>query len=466
MHYLLTYPHGCVEQTTSRAFPQLYLGSLVDMTDQEEERARQNVDAAITRLMQMQISSGGFGYWPGSNTSSDWGSSYAGHFLLEAEREGYDIPSGFKDRWIRYQKQAAASFEMPNQKNLRNLGLAQAYRLYTLALAGKPEVGSMNRLNSTEEISPRAKWMLASAYAQMGQKQEAEKLIAGLSTQVEEYRELDYTYGSSLRDRALILMTYTDLGNTTKSLELTKVIAKRLNTTRWLSTQEVSFSLMAISRYQKSVGGADALQVEYEVGAQKGSISGGKGMYVVKLTDPEKAGDIQIKNNSGGAVFVNVIRRGVPEVSEEISESNNLIMKVSYLDADGYPLDVSSLKQGSDFIAEVTVNNPGHLDHYQNLVLSQVFPSGWEIRNQRIEGMEGQFASDEPDYQDIRDDRVYSYFNLRRNAVKTFRIKLNAAYLGKFYLPATSCEAMYSEDIYAREKGQWVEVVSGDELAQ
>lgn len=67
----------------------------------------------------------------------------------------------------------------------------------------------------------------------------------------------------------------------------------------------------------------------------------------------------------------------------------------------------------------------------------------------------------QPDYQDVRDDRVYSYFDLQPNTSKTFRIKLNASYLGKFYLPSTSCEAMYDNTINARNAGQWVEVVSG-----
>jgi len=36
---------------------------------------------------------------------------------------------------------------------------------------------------------------------------------------------------------------------------------------------------------------------------------------------------------------------------------------------------------------------------------------------------------------------------------------LNASYLGKYYLPAVSAEAMYDETIFARVAGQWVEVI-------
>jgi hypothetical protein len=66
--------------------------------------------------------------------------------------------------------------------------------------------------------------------------------------------------------------------------------------------------------------------------------------------------------------------------------------------------------------------------------------------------------SDQPAYQDIRDDRVYSYFDLEPNHSLTFRIRLNASYLGRFYLPSVICEAMYDHTIGSCRHGQWVEI--------
>jgi uncharacterized protein YfaS (alpha-2-macroglobulin family) len=62
------------------------------------------------------------------------------------------------------------------------------------------------------------------------------------------------------------------------------------------------------------------------------------------------------------------------------------------------------------------------------------------------------------DYQDVRDDRVYTYFNLRQGESKTFHLLLNASYLGKFYLPSVRAEAMYDDTISALVPGRWVEV--------
>ena len=92
------------------------------------------------------------------------------------------------------------------------------------------------------------------------------------------------------------------------------------------------------------------------------------------------------------------------------------------------------------------------------MALTQIFPSGWEILNTRMIGAEDAFASSESDYRDIRDDRVYTYFSLYDDKEVTYYVMLNAAYVGKYYMPATYCEAMYNHTINALIKGQWVEV--------
>jgi len=114
-----------------------------------------------------------------------------------------------------------------------------------------------------------------------------------------------------------------------------------------------------------------------------------------------------------------------------------------------------------DFKVEVQLRHPGLRDDYRDLALTQIFPSGWEIRNWRMdETANPNIKNNTADYQDIRDDRVLTYFGLRRGETKTFSILLNASYVGKFYLPAVSCEAMYNHTINARKAGEWVEVVA------
>ena len=66
--------------------------------------------------------------------------------------------------------------------------------------------------------------------------------------------------------------------------------------------------------------------------------------------------------------------------------------------------------------------------------------------------------NDAHDYRDIRDDRVYTFFDLRGQKTKTFSVVLNAAYVGRFYQPAVYTEAMYDNEVKAQKGGRWVEV--------
>jgi alpha-2-macroglobulin len=90
--------------------------------------------------------------------------------------------------------------------------------------------------------------------------------------------------------------------------------------------------------------------------------------------------------------------------------------------------------------------------------LSVVVPSGWEIRSSQFDEGQAAFRSSSYDFQDVRDDRIYTYFNLPQGTTKTFRLRFNAAYEGKFYLPGIACEAMYDNSVSVRNKGRWIEV--------
>lgn len=144
LQFLIQYPHGCLEQTASGVFPQLFLSDIFDLTQDKKQEIQNNIEKGITRLAHFQLPNGGLSYWMGENTVDDWSTSYAGHFMLEAEKKGYVLPLTFKSNWMAYQKQTARDWR-PSYRTY-NSDLAQAYRLYTLALAGSPDLASMNRL--------------------------------------------------------------------------------------------------------------------------------------------------------------------------------------------------------------------------------------------------------------------------------------------------------------------------------
>jgi hypothetical protein len=467
LKYLISYPHGCIEQTTSAAFPQLFLSNVMDLDNNFRREITNNVNSAIQRIQLFQNSEGGFSYWPGGNESSEWGTTYAGHFLLEAEAKGYRVPSGLKSNWIRYQKKMASNWRL--QASNTDYGvrqyddLTQAYRLYTLALAKSPDLGAMNRLRESANLSVAAKWRLAAAYQLSGQSDIARKLVNNATTTIPKYRELSFTFGSDLRDKAMILEVLTLMGDKGRGASLMKEISKELNSNQWMSTQTTAYGLIAISKFIGASPVDKTMKFTYALNGQNAQ-SKSTQIAIFKQDFSGKAlqknGTLKFKNTGAGILYAKLSIEGVPVSGNETAASSNVSIGVNYYSMSGAKISVDKLEQGTDFIAEVTISNSGVRGYLAEMAISQVFPSGWEIHNTRMDEMQAASTiSDYPTYQDFRDDRVYTYYNIPANKTKIFRFKLNAAYIGRFYLPAIATEAMYDNSIYAREPGQWVEVV-------
>lgn len=465
LNYLIRYPHGCIEQTTSSGFPQLFVTKLMEVEETKKEQIAKNITATIDRLKRFQTSNGGFGYWPGDNYASTWGTNYAGHFMLEAQNLGYSLPNNLLSNWKRYQKKQAQNWNYGD--NRYDNELTQAYRLYTLALAGVPEIGAMNRLRENSKISDQAKWRLAATYAQIGKTEVATSLVKSLNTTVKDYRELSYTYGSGLRDEAMILETLVGMKSLDKAGSIAQRISKQLSSGNWYGTQTVAYSLMAIGKFVGNTSVGDQFKFAYQLGNEPvvnaGSITPIMSVEVRVDGNPNKS--VGLTNNSNGVLYVNLITLGQPLIGDQTTKKENLTMEVNYLDNEGKSIDVSRLAQGTDFVAQVSITNPGTKGiRYEEMALIQIFPSGWEIINTRMTNVQRFVNSNKPEYQDIRDDRVYSYFDINRKVKQTYTIQLNAAYEGRYYLPTVSCEAMYDNTIQARQPGEWVEVIEAKNL--
>jgi alpha-2-macroglobulin len=465
LQYLIQYPHGCIEQTTSSVFPQLYLDKLLDLTDSKKQQIENNIRAAIDRLRLFQLPNGGMSYWPGDNDyASEWGTTYAGHFLIEAQKAGYDLPAGFLSAWISYQTDRANEWdEALNRNRFYYSGesqLDQAYRLYTLALAGKPAVGAMNRLRESKKLATAAAWRLASAYCLASREKVAEEMVQNLATRIDPYKTLSGSFGSNLRDQAMILETLSQLKRMVEAKKIIDEISKAMNSKDWYSTQTTSWCLVSVAKALGLSGEEHSMDFELKINNDKtisGKITSALTQYGIDI-DKTPRGAVKIINNGKGMLFVKLLLRGIPAVGDPTNTESDLKMAVSYTDLKGIALNPAQIEQGTDFIAQVKITHPGIRGDYQNMSLTQIFPSGWEIRNLRMEEQDAAFEADHADYQDIRDDRVYSYFDIGRNQVRTYRIMLNATYTGRYYLPSVYCEAMYDIGINARLAGQWVEV--------
>lgn len=458
LRYLIQYPYGCIEQTTSSVFPQLYLDRIKSMSVGEKATMSANITAGVQRLKSFQTSDGGFAYWPGGDDADSWGTSYGGHFLIEAEAKGYFVPQDLMRRWKSYQRTKAQHWR--SSGSVYNSDLIQAYRLYTLAIAGDPDMGAMNRMHEMTGLQPAAAWMLAAAYAKAGQREAAIKYITNLSMVIKPYKELGYTFGSDLRDKAMILETLVLLDDRQRGIDLVKDISSNLsNTSSWYSTQTLAWCLKAITSY----AGANApgpFGFTYTYKGKEESIQSDQPFAQIMLpVDEPGDGALKVTSKTNGTLFVRTISEGIPSRSQEEATEQNLTLTVGYWDKGGAPVNPASLEQGTSFIVSVTVGNPGLRGSYKNIALHHVFPSGWEVNNLRLADSDDALKSDAFAYQDIRDDRVYTYFDLGPSQKKTFRYLVTASFAGKFFMPAVSAGAMYDHSISARTKGQEVDVV-------
>lgn len=460
MAYLLDYPYGCSEQVTSRVLPLLYVNVFKTFPEKESARIKYVINEGIKILISRQLGDGGIAYWDGQTYPTEWVTTYAGHFLVEAKAKGYNVPETVISKWKQFQKKAAQRW---NRGDLYNSyysysmsDLQQAYRLYTLALVNEPELGAMNRLKEMKELSVQARWRLAAAYILAGRKEAARELIGTAPVVIDKYSVYNNTYGTPARDKAMVMETYLLLDNIPKAIELAKDISKELSSS-YISTQTAAFGLMSMSKLADKMGkGLIAFDWTLNGAAQKAQSSG---VVFQEFEIKPQNININFTNKGEGELYVRLIGRTRPLEDKLDPISNGVNLYVKYVDENNKEIDVKSLTQGTEFYAVVIVQNISG-EYITDLALNQIFPSGWEIFNNRLfEAGSNMNSNSSFTYQDIRDDRVMTFFNLRNGYSNTVKVRLQAAYCGKFYLPAVHCEAMYEPETQARTKGMWVEVV-------
>ena len=460
--FLYNYQHHCTEQLTSKALPLLFVGQFKTIDKIEAEKIKTNVQEAIRQIYGRQLPNGGFVYWPGNAVADEWISSYAGMFLTLAQEKGYAVHSNVLNKWKRFQRAAAQNWRMPQDASgwqQWQSELQQAFRLYTLALAGAPEYGAMNRMKEQAGLSIQAKWRLAATYALTGKMKPAEELVYNAETTVSPYSSMNQIYGSSDRDEAMILETLILMNRERDALQQAKVVSKNLSQEEWFSTQSTAFALMAMGRLAEKLSGTLDFVWTWN-DKQQPAVKSAKAVFEKEIATTPKSGMIAVKNQGKGALSVDLITRTQLLNDTLPAISDNLRMDIRYANLNGTPISVNDIIQGTDFMAITSISNISGTSDYTNLALTHIIPSGWEIYNERMVAPETESVAADGsgksvskyNYLDIRDDRVLTYFNLRRGETKVFTVRLQATYAGNFILPAVQCEAMYDVNVQARSK--------------
>ena len=460
LSYLLGYPHGCVEQITSKAFPQLYLSGVASLTREQEQSTEATVKEVIRRLRSYQTVDGSFSYWPGGTAPNAWGTVYAIHFLLEAEKKGYLVPEGMKRNALNDLSRIARNWKPEASYSAESEEMTQAYRLFVLALGQVAEVGAMNRLKESKTLMSMSRYLLAAGYALVGRPDVSKELVVKTTALTTACSGYDQTFGSDLRDTSIRLMTFCLLGDGKEAALLANEISKTLASDDWLSTQSTAFGLVALSDYMEKYKMSGLMDFSYAVDGKTKKVSTTRNIWTETLLDKTaSSASLELKNTGKSTLFARLVAEGIPAEGKEEAYANGLTLAVSYMDHDGHPVNTSALQQGTNFTAVVTVSNSSPRG-YNHLVLTEVFPAGWEILNTRfLTGGTVDNRVTGVNYQDIRDDRAYSYIDyLPAGKQVTVRINLCAVYPGRFYLPPVYCEAMYDHLVRANTEGKMVTV--------
>lgn len=448
---LIRYPHGCLEQTTSALFPQALLDNFTKLTDQQKNDINDHIAKGVDKLRRFQLPSGGMAYWPGAADVSDWNTSYAGHFLLVAKNHGHNIPSGMLEQWYNYQKFTSQKLSAEVLKSSPWMQRIMAYKLYTMALYGKPNASSMNVMYQYKDLDLTARAFLAAAYCINGKCDIGKKLLPAENPPIKEYREYDESFGSTIRDEAILVIALSSLGYQEEAAsKLNALLSKEVRLT-YLNTQEMSFLLLAVD---KLFGGKMQNPLKVELKSAKGTetISFESG-FSHKDLDPVKLKGLSITNQSDKGVTVTFLQSGIEELTAQQNDQKGIQMSFHWVYPDGrgkFP------KPGDKMEAIVNVRLTNYAQRMDNLALTINFPSTFELINERL----GEWSTETNaiDYQDIRDNQVKTYFSLTGSKPLQLKFPVHVSYPGKYASPLIVCESMYDPSIYAKISTPSVEV--------
>jgi uncharacterized protein YfaS (alpha-2-macroglobulin family) len=463
---LLKYPHGCVEQLTSKGYALMYIDKIVQLSPTEREKAIDHLDAAILKIQSYQNSSGTFDYWPGGYYNV-WGDLYAGLFLHEAQSESRTVSEEAVRRWVNHNIAKANAWRiegtMTNRHWIRREENVQAYRLYALARAGHAQKGAMNRFQSRNGLTTLAKAYLAGAYGHAGFPDVGRDLMKSALNSVGENGSY-YYWGSSMRNRAVIITIGSELFPDLITRRFYRHWVEDVNQKRRVSTQEKGQAFRACYRYLGE-GNAIAEEVDFEVQSDKYNRRHKLNAMESKRfawQGEEVDGQVKVINHGKSRLFLRRIERAITTDLYEPAQSSNLSLNVTYHTPYGSIDEAKGVEQGDEIIIRVTVRNQSNVN-LDYMALTVKSPSGWELLNPRIlKTADVQSnAYNNFNFQDFRDDKVYTYFKLNKNAPgssRVFSFRARAQLLGDYYLPSVRAADMYDLDVFATTAAKRVTV--------
>jgi len=473
-NYLVGYPHGCVEQTTSKAFPQLYLADFMKNYEGYLGRGTENsadpeynVRQAITKLSNMQQYNGALSYWPGGYYESYWGTVYATHFLIEAKKAGYEVNQQIIDRSVSYmnyknsEKRTEAVWYMDGGQwvTRKMADRSQIYSLYVLAMAGKPNRSLMNHFKSnTDLLTAESKYLLGAAYASVGDMTAFNSLAPVGFPQTNTRAEFGGSFSSDMRNLALSLNTLIEVDPTNAQIpELARLLSIQLKSRRYHNTQELVYTFMAMGKLNKKLGTGTVNALVKSDGKVIGRFDGKDDLKL--YLDDLKSGNLELEVNGKGPVYLFAEVSGINANGEFEEQDNYIRVRRNFYNRFGQPFTSNTFKQNELIIVRVAVSSLNG-SRIENIAITDMLPAGFEIENPRLNDlpqMDWINNKSTPDYYDFRDDRVNLYTDVQ-GSTKYYYFLVRAVSRGTFKMGPIGADAMYNGEYHSYHGGGTVVV--------
>ena len=481
---LEAYPYGCLEQTTSGVFPQLYINDalLAELAISGSDAASRNkaINLAIQRLQTMQRGSGGFGLWSDRSHEEHWLTVYVVDFLLRAKALGYQVPA---DNLAKALKRITIYLRSPDkirsyyeEVNKTTKFAVRAYAAQVLSRSNQAPLSILRHLydHKNADDTPMALLQLGIALNQAGDKTRADKALAEAVSRIERFGSEHLYYSSAVRDLALssfwLLESKLKIENDQRLL--LSLIA-HLKEREWLSTQERNALFLLGKELHKAdgtqsgktdgtqLGKADgSVRLSWQVNAERFEQQLDRLQLILDSDDLQH--DLAVQNHGEQTLFVNMRAEGYAKQAPRALDQG-IDVKRKYFTLTGESFQKDSIRSGEKLIVELTVLADQRLRH---AMIVDLLPAGLEIENQNLADsydqsqlkVGGTSISESMynlsiQYQQYRDDRFVMALELpRNNKVKLYYL-VRAVSAGRYQIPPTFAEDMYRPEIRHRGRG-------------
>jgi uncharacterized protein YfaS (alpha-2-macroglobulin family) len=465
LSYLLEYPYGCLEQTVSAAFPQLYFGDLAATLRQkaganakaQRYNPNYNVQEAIRKIEAMQLYNGSLSYWPGGDYDNWWATAYAAHFLLEAKQAGFAVNQSTLDKVLRYLQFRLKKRETEPYQYFTADGLARqrtiakreiTYSLYVLALAGRQDAVALNYYKANRPLlTADARFLLACTYALGGQQRAFREVLPTQFTPEKAPRELGASFASPIRDEALALNALLEADPTNPQVtSIARQLSRQVRAAGYLNTQERAFALLALGKIARKSQASTATATIAAGGKTLGQFTG-KDLTVNNVANYQ----LLLKASGAGALYYFWEAEGISAGGRVREEDSYLKVRRQFLTRTGQPVGTASFRQNDLVVVKLTIQAADAAGEVKNVAITDLLPAGLEIENPRL-GVTREIGfvtnAAQPDYLDVRDDRI-NLFTTATPQPKVFYYLARAVSKGTFKLGPVSADAMYNAEYHS-----------------